>query len=490
MTNEQELSIGEQQQIRRQKLAELQKGGRDPFAIVKFDKTAGSGDILDNFEKMEGKTVSVAGRIVLKRMMGKASFTHILDQQGKIQLYVSTNDIGEQSYEEFKKCDLGDIVGATGTVFKTRTGEISVQVTSIQLLSKSLIPLPDKHSGLKDPDLRYRERYVDMIANPEVKNVFVMRSKIITAMREFLDAEGFIEVETPILQTIPGGAEARPFVTHHNTLNLKMYMRIAPELYLKRLIVGGLERVYEIGRVFRNEGMSTRHNPEFTLMELYQAYTDYHGMMDITERMIKHILDKVIGTRKITFEGTQIDMSGNWRKVTMVDAVKEVTGIDFNKLTAKEAEEKLKKKIEMPKTKTWGTLLYAAFDQLVEKTLIQPTFLMDYPVEVSPLAKRSPKDPRIAERFELFITGREMGNAYSELNDPIDQRARFEEQVKERERGNDEAHMMDDDFINAIEYGMPPTGGLGIGLDRMIMLLTNQPSIRDVLLFPTMKPTK
>ena len=490
MNNEQELSIGEQQQIRREKLAELVKTGRDPFQIVKFDKTHGSEQILGNFEKFEGKTVSVAGRIILKRMMGKASFTHILDGDGKIQLYVSVNDVGEPAYEEFKKIDLGDIVGVTGTVFKTRTGEVSVQVTKIQLLSKSLIPLPDKHSGLKDPDLRYRERYVDMIANPEVKNVFVMRSKIITAMREFLDTEGFIEVETPILQTIPGGAEARPFVTHHNTLNLKMYMRIAPELYLKRLIVGGMEKVYEVGRVFRNEGMSPKHNPEFTLMELYQAYTDYHGMMDITERMFKHILDKVIGTRKITFEDTQIDMSGKWRKVTMVDAVREVAGLDFNKLTAKEAEQKLKGKIEMPKTKTWGTLLYAAFDQLVEKTLIQPTFLMDYPVEVSPLAKRKPTDPRIAERFELFMNGWEMGNAYSELNDPIDQRARFEEQVKERAKGNDEAHMMDDDFINAIEYGMPPTGGLGVGIDRMIILFTNQRSIRDVLLFPTMKPTK
>ncbi|KAI4454058.1 lysyl-trna synthetase [Holotrichia oblita] len=477
-------------QVRREKLLELQKSGQDPFEIVKFDQTHRSDEILKNFEKLQGKTVSVAGRIILKRMMGKASFTHILDGEGKIQFYISINDVGESAYEEFKKWDLGDIVGATGTVFKTKTGETSVHVNKIQLLAKALIPLPDKYHGLKDNDVRYRERYVDLIVNPDVKKIFITRSKIISAMREFLDGEGFLEVETPVLQTIPGGAEARPFVTHHNTLNMKMYMRIATELYLKRLIIGGFERVYEIGKNFRNEGMSYKHNPEFTLMELYQAYTDYHGMMDITERMYKYILDKVIGTRKVMFEDAEINMDGKWRRLTMVDAVKEVVGVDFNKLTAEAAEKQLKGKMELPKNKTWGELLYAAFDQLVEKTLVQPTFIIDYPVEISPLTKRKKSEPRVTERFELFICGREMGNAYSELNDPIDQRARFEAQMKEREKGNDEAHMMDEDFVNAMSYGMPPTGGLGLGIDRMIMLFTNQHSIRDVLLFPTMKPLK
>jgi len=488
-----ELDLTEQMQVRRGKLLELQKAGKDPFEIVTFDKTHSSAEVINDFEKLNGKTISIAGRIMLKRMMGKASFVHILDGFGKLQFYISVNDVGEVAYEEFKKWDLGDIVGASGTVFKTKTGEISLHVQKIQLLAKALIPLPDKYHGLRDNDLRYRERYVDLIANPEVKQVFITRSKIITAMREFLDNEGFLEVETPILQTIPGGAEARPFITHHNTLNLTMYMRIATELYLKRLIIGGFEKVYEIGRNFRNEGMSYKHNPEFTLVELYQAYTDYHGMMDITERLFKHILDKVIipsgnGGRKIVYEDTEINLDGKWRRLTMVDAVREVTGVDFNKVTAAQAEKALSGKIEMPKNKTWGALLYAAFDQLAEKTLIQPTFLIDYPVEVSPLTKRKKSDPRVTERFELFIYGREMANAYSELNDPIDQRARFEAQMKEREKGNDEAHMMDEDFVNAMSYGMPPTGGLGIGIDRMVMLFTNQRSIRDVLLFPTMRP--
>ena len=485
-----ELDLTEQMQVRREKLVELKQAKKDPFEIVKFGKTHGSAEILGAYEKMEGQSVSIAGRIVLKRMMGKASFAHILDGDGKIQMYVSINDVGEVAYEEFKKWDLGDIVGASGKVFKTKTGEISVHVTAIELLAKALIPLPDKFHGLKDNDLRYRERYVDLIANPEVKQVFIARSKIITAIREFLDTEGFLEVETPVLQGIPGGAEARPFITRHNTLNMNMYLRIATELYLKRLIVGGFEKVYEIGKNFRNEGMSYKHNPEFTAIELYQAYTDYNGMMDITERMFKYVLDKVVGKRKVTFEDTEINMDGKWKRITMVDAVKQVVGVDFNKLDAKEAEKALKGKIELPKNKTWGELLYSAFDQLVESTLIQPTFLLDYPVEVSPLTKRKKSDPRVTERFEFFICGREMGNAYSELNDPIDQRARFEAQMKEREKGNDEAHMMDDDFINAISYGMPPTGGLGIGIDRMVMLLTNQHSIRDVLLFPTMKPLK
>jgi len=482
-----ELSLSEQMQIRREKLAELQAAGRDPFGITTFNQSHKSQDIFASFEKIEGKSVSVAGRIILKRMMGKASFCHILDGAGKIQLYIN-DEIS--NYEDFKKFDIGDIVGASGEVFKTKTGEVSVRVKQITLLSKSLNPLPDKHGGLKDPDLRYRERYVDLIANPEVKNVFVMRSRIITAMREFLNAEGFMEVETPILQTIAGGASARPFVTHHNTLNLKMYMRIAPELYLKRLIVGGFERVYEIGRNFRNEGMSYKHNPEFTMMELYQAYTDYSGMMDITEKMFKHILDKVVGNRKINYEGTEINLDGKWKRITMVDAVRESTGLDFNALSLSQIETALKNKMEMPKTKTWGTLLNAAFEEFAEKTLIQPTFIIDYPIEVSPLAKKSPRDPRLTERFELFINGGEFGNAYTELNDPIDQRERFEQQERERKSGDDEAHMMDDDFINAIEYGLPPTGGLGIGVDRMIMLFTNQHSIRDVLLFPTMKPLK
>jgi len=398
--------------------------------------------------------------------MGKASFAHILDGDGKIQIYVKVDDVGADVYEAFKKWDLGDIVGAVGHVFKTKTGEVSVHVTKIQLLAKSLIPLPDKWSGLRDNDLRYRERYVDLIANPDVKQVFMTRTKIITAIREFLDKEGFLEVETPVLQTIPGGAEARPFITHHNTLNLKMYLRIATELYLKRLIVGGFEKVYEIGKNFRNEGMSYKHNPEFTVMELYQAYTDFHGMMDITERMVKHVLRKTHGKRtKITYEDTEIEFGGKWARVSMIDAVKKATGKTLS-----------------------GRELYTAFEEHVEHTLIQPTFITDYPVEVSPLAKKRKSDPRVTERFELFVYGRELANAFSELNDPIDQRARFDAQMKERAKGNDEAHMMDEDFVNALSYGMPPTGGLGIGIDRLVMFLTNQHSIRDVLLFPTMKP--
>ena len=480
-----------QERIRRDKLLALQKAGHDPFEIVRFEKTHSSTEILNGFEKLEGKTVAIAGRIVLKRVMGKASFAHILDGSGKIQIYIAIDEVGEQSYSLFKDWDLGDIIGVTGFIFKTKTGEVSVHAKSVTLLAKAVKPLPDKYHGLRDVDTRFRERYVDLIVNPEVKQIFLLRSLVIKAMREFLDNEGFLEVETPILQNIPGGAEARPFITHHNSLNMKMYLRISFELYLKRLIIGGLERVYEIGRDFRNEGLSYKHNPEFTMMELYQAYTDYNGMADITERMVKYVLGKTIGKTKVEYEGHQIEFGGEWRRTTMIEAVREVTKLDFNKLTAATAEAELKKlHIELPKSKTWGTLLFSAFDQLVEKTLIQPTFVLDHPIEISPLAKKKKSDPRLTERFELFVCGREMGNAYSELNDPIDQRERFEAQERERAGGNDEAHMTDEDFLNAMSYGMPPTGGLGIGIDRLIMLIAGVHSIRECLLFPTMKPLK
>ena len=486
------LDLDEQQRIRREKLIALQKTGKDPFEIVKFEKTHQSADILNGFKKLEKQPVAVAGRIVLKRVMGKASFAHILDEAGKIQLFIAIDDVGESTYGLFKDWDLGDIVGAVGTVFKTKTGEISIHVKEIKLLGKSLNPLPDKYHGLKDPDLRFRERYVDLIVNPEVKEIFVLRSKIIKSIREFLDGEGFLEVETPILQNIPGGAEARPFITHHNALNMKMYLRIALELHLKRLIVGGFEKVYEMSRVFRNEGLSYKHNPEYTLLELYQAYTDVEGIMSLTEKLFRYVLKKTLDRLILNYEGNDVDFAHPWRRVPMVDIVRETTGLDFNKLSIKEIEKELEKtfQCDMPKNRTWGELLYTAFDQLVEKTLIQPTFVIDYPVEVSPLAKKKKNDPRLVERFELFICGREMANAFSELNDPIDQRARFEAQMVEREKGNDEAHMLDEDFLNAIEYGMPPTGGLGIGIDRMVMLLTGVHSIRECLLFPTMKPLK
>uniref|UniRef100_UPI0023F1E2E4 lysine--tRNA ligase n=1 Tax=Bacteroides fluxus TaxID=626930 RepID=UPI0023F1E2E4 len=406
-----------------------------------------------------------------------------------IQLYVRKDEVGEESYLEFKKYDIGDIVGVSGEVFVTHMGEISVKVKTIELLSKSLLPLPEKFHGLKDQDLRYRQRYVDLIVNPDVKETFIMRSKIVSGIREFLDNEGFIEVETPVLNTIAGGASARPFVTHHNTLDIDMYMRIAPELYLKRLIVGGFEKVYEMGRLFRNEGMDPRHNPEFTTVELYQAYTDYNGMMDITERMFIHLASKVKGTLKFTYQGEEISFEAPWERLTMVEAVKKVTGIDF---ASGDLDELVKSAkgigVQLPEDVTWGKALYEVFDQKVEETLVQPTFILDYPVEVSPLAKRKASDPRLTERFEFFISRREMGNAFSELNDPIDQKGRFMQQVQEREKGDDEAQMMDEDFVTALEYGMPPTGGLGIGVDRLVMLLTDQYSIRDVLLFPTMKP--
>ena len=487
---EREQNTAEVIQVRRDKLNKLVEEGRNPYEVVRYDKDACAEGIKENYADYEGKEVSLAGRMVSKRIMGKASFAHLLDCTGSIQLYVSRDDLGEESYAAFKKTDIGDIIGVKGIVFTTRMGEISVHCKSVELLSKSLLPLPEKYHGLKDTDLRYRQRYVDLIANPEVKKTFVTRSRIISGIRAYLDAQGFIEVETPILNTIAGGASARPFITHHNTLDIDMYMRIAPELYLKRLIVGGFEKVYELGRMFRNEGMDTRHNPEFTMIEMYQAYTDFHGMMDLTENIFGYIADTVIGSRKITYQGEEIDLSSPWKRITMIDAVREYVGIDFE---ATEDTDQLKAQakkagVEFDDDITWGKLLYECFDQKVEDKLVQPTFVYDYPVDVSPLAKRKPTDKRMTERFEFFITGKEFGNAFSELNDPIDQKERFMAQVREREKGDDEAQMMDEDYVNALMYGMPPTGGLGIGVDRMVMLFTDAASIRDVLLFPTMKP--
>ncbi len=477
--------------VRREKLQNLIDAGKNPYEITKFDIDSNSKKIVDGFDENQVQTVKIAGRIVSRRIMGKASFCHILDNEGTIQIYVRKDMVGDETYADFKSWDIGDIVGLSGEVFRTHMGEISVKAQEITLLSKSLLPLPEKFHGLKDNDLRYRQRYVDLIANPEVKRTFVMRSQIIKCVREFLDNRGFIEVDTPILNTIAGGATARPFITHHNTLDIDMYMRIAPELYLKRLIVGGFEKVYEMGRLFRNEGMDTRHNPEFTTVELYQAYVDFREMMDIVEKMFCYIADKVLGTRKVVYGDVTLDLD-KWEKLTMIEAVKKYTGVDFSEMDDAQAI-KAAKDLGAPcdsKKQSWGYALYEVFDQLVEEHLVQPTFIYDYPVEVSPLAKKSVKDPRLTERFEFFITAREMGNAFSELNDPIDQKERFTAQVKQREKGDDEAQMMDDDFVTALEYGMPPTGGLGIGIDRMIMLFTNQSSIRDVLLFPTMKPIK
>ena len=475
--------------IRQEKLSELVKDGQNPFEEVRFQKTHSSKQIKDNFDKLENAEVFVAGRILTRRLMGKASFCHILDGDGAIQLYVRSDDL--EDYEGFKKLDIGDIIGASGIVFKTKTGEISVHVKSLKLLSKSLYPLPEKYHGLKDPDLRYRQRYLDLIANPEVKDTFKARSKVITAIREYLDGLGFTEVETPILNIIPGGASARPFVTHHNTLNLNMYLRIAPELYLKRLIVGGFEKVYELGRMFRNEGMSVKHNPEFTMIELYQAYADYNDMMELAENIYGHVLEKLGTSCEITYQGQEVNLKPPYRKLTMIEAVREYAGMDFDSLSAEQAKEILRKKgLDTQKSNTWGDLLYLAFDQLVEDKLIQPTFIIDYPVEVSPLAKKKKSDPRLTERFEFFITAREMGNAYSELNDPIDQKERFMRQAALRESGDDEAQMYDEDFVTALFYGMPPTGGLGLGVDRLVMLLTDSSSIRYVILFPTMKPRK
>ena len=485
---QQELS--EQIKIRREKLAQLQAEGKDPFEITKCEVTHHSDEIKDNFDELEGKDVAIAGRLMSKRIMGKASFCNIQDRNGNIQSYVSRNDIGDEAYAAFKKFDIGDLISIKGFVFKTKTGEVSVHAKEVTLLSKSLQVLPEKFHGLKDQELRYRQRYLDLIVNPEVRDTFIKRSRIITEIRKFLDGKGFLEVETPVLQTIPGGASARPFITHHNTLDIDMYCRIALELPLKRLIVGGFERVYEIGRVFRNEGISVRHNPEFTLMELYQAYTDYNGMMDITEEMFRTVAQNVLGTTKVVYGGHELDLGKPFARKTMVDAVKEFSGVDFDQV-ADTAEAKRiadEHHVEYEERHVKGDILNLFFEEFVEKNLIQPTFIIDYPVEISPLTKRKPDKPEFTERFELFIVGREYGNAYSELNDPIDQRHRFEYQEYLREAGDDEANMIDEDFLTALEYGMPPTGGLGVGIDRFVMLLTESVSIRDVILFPTMKP--
>ena len=477
-------------QVRRQKLSELKQKGQDPFYIVRYDTTHSTRDIVENFEELEGKSVSIAGRLMAKRGMGKSSFCDLHDREGKIQLFFRINDLGEAPYEEFKKLDIGDVIGVSGTVFKTHMGEISVKVLQYTLLSKSLMPLPEKFHGLKDTDTRYRQRYLDLIVNPEVKKTFMLRSKIISGIRRFLDERGFLEVETPILNTIHGGATARPFITHHNTLDLDLFLRIAPELYLKRLIVGGMEKVYEIGRMFRNEGMDIKHNPEFTMMEVYQAYTDYKGMMDLTEDLITTMADQVLGTRQVEYQGQMIDLSRPWTRMTMTEAVLKYSGVDFDAITSDgEALDVAKRKgLDAGKLNTKGEILNLFFEEFVESNLIQPTFIMDYPVEVSPLTKRKPDRPELTERFEVFITAREFGNAYSELNDPLDQKERFLAQVKKREQGDEEANMMDDDYIVALEHGLPPTGGLGIGIDRLVMLFTDSFSIRDVLLFPTMKP--
>ena len=478
-------------QIRRDKLAALQAAGKNPFDIVKFDQTDFSTDIKANYEAYEGKKVSVAGRMMSKRVMGKASFAGLRDAKGDIQAYVRRDDIGEESYSDFKAYDIGDMLGITGFVFKTKTGEISIHAETVTLLSKSLRPLPEKFHGLRDTDLRYRMRYVDLIMNPEVRTTFIKRSRIISEIRRYLDERGFLEVETPIINTVASGANARPFISHYNALDLDVFMRIATELPLKMCIVGGLEKVYEIGHQFRNEGMDATHNPEYTSMELYQAYTDYHGMMELAENLLSHCAKTILGTTKITYQGKEIDLTPPFRRQTMNDAVLEHTGVDFYACRdGAEAIEKAKSlglEIE-DKTAPVGKVLFAAFDEFVESKLIQPTFIIDYPVEVSPLTKRKPDNPGIVERFELFIAGAEYCNAFSELNDPIDQRARFEQQAQEKAKGDDEAMPIDENFIAALEYGMPPTGGIGFGIDRIIMLLTDSPTIRDVLLFPTMKP--
>ena len=478
-------------QVRRDKLSAMKESGNDPFVKTKYDVDAHSMQIKGDFEGYEGKEVSVAGRIMARRIMGKASFVTIRDGEGDIQLYVRRDDVGEETYASFKKWDIGDIVGVKGTVFKTQTEEISIHANHIEILAKSLLPLPEKFHGLTNNDLRFRQRYVDLIMNPNVKRNFKIRSQFIKFMRKYLDDMDYIEVETPVLNTIVGGAAARPFITHHNTLNIPMYMRIATELPLKRLIVGGMERVYEIGRIFRNEGMDPKHTPEFTTVELYQSYADFHDMMDIAEGIISGAAKEIHGTYEVEWLGEKIDLTPGWRRLTMVDAVKEYAGIDFGAITddaeAVAAAESIGVELAETADKTWGNALYACFDQKVEEKLIQPTFITMYPVEVSPLTKASPVDPRLTERFELFICHSELANAYSELNDPIVQRERFEKQLELRERGDDEAEMLDEDFLTAMEYGMPPTGGMGIGIDRAVMLLTNSDTIREVIAFPTMK---
>jgi lysyl-tRNA synthetase, class II len=484
-----EQDINELLKVKRSKLAELQESGRDPFQIMKYDVTHHSGDILRNYEELEGKTVSIAGRMMSKRIMGKASFSNIRDIQGDIQIYVKRDEIGEEPYAEFKKYDIGDIVGVEGEVFKTHTGEVSIKVQKIVLLTKSLQILPEKFHGLKDTDTRYRQRYVDLIVNPEVRDTFVKRSHIIKEIRNYLDGKDFIEVETPVLVPNAGGAAARPFNTHHNALDEDLHLRISLELYLKRLIVGGLERVYEIGRVFRNEGLSVRHNPEFTLLELYQAYTDYYGMMDLVEDLFRTVAQKVLGTTTVTYDGVEIDLSKPFERLTMVEAIKKYAGVDFDQIPDEAAAKALAKErhVAFEERHKRGDIINLFFEEFVEEHLVQPTFIMDHPVEISPLASRKPSDPDYTERFELFITRREMANAFSELNDPLDQRGRFEAQEALRAAGDEEANQLDEDFLTALEYGMPPTGGIGIGIDRLIMLLTDSYSIRDVLLFPTMK---
>jgi len=492
---EQELS--QQAAVRRQKLSDMKTAGFDPFTITKFPQDAFSADLKEEFadlpaESETGKVVALAGRMMSKRIMGKASFSHLRDNKGDIQIFLKRDVMGDEAYAAYKKLDIGDIIGVKGEVFRTKMGELSVRVSELTLLSKSLLPLPEKFHGLQDKELRYRQRYVDLIMNPDVRNNFVVRSKFIKFMRNYLDNMNYIEVETPVLNTIAGGASARPFITHHNTLDIDMYMRIATELPLKRLIVGGMDRVYEIGRIFRNEGMDPKHNPEFTSVELYQAYADFHDMMDIAEGIISGAANEILGTYEVEWMGEKINLAPGWRRLTMVDAVKEYVGIDFGVISddaeAVAAAKAVGVELADAAEKTWGNALYACFDQRVEEKLIQPTFITMYPVEVSPLTKRSPEDPRLTERFELFICHSELANAYSELNDPIDQRERFQKQVEQRERGDEETEMMDEDFLTALEYGMPPTGGMGIGIDRCVMLLTGEDTIREVILFPTMKP--
>ena len=491
------LSESEQVQVRRQKLADLQAAGHDPFTLTKFPQDAYSADLKEEFKDLpnetdSGKKAALAGRMMSKRVMGKASFAHLRDDKGDIQLYVRRDELGEESYAAFKKLDVGDIIGVKGEVFRTKTGELSVRAEELTLLAKSLRPLPEKFHGLTDTETRYRQRYVDLIANPEVKETFVKRSQILKEIRAYLDEKGFLEVDTPILTPFEIGASARPFYTHHNTLNMDMVLRIETELYLKRLIVGGMDRVYEVGRIFRNEGMDPKHNPEFTTVEMYQAYADFHTMMDIAEGILAGAAKEINGSYQVGWMGEQIDLTPGWRRLTMVDAVKEYVGVDFGAITddaeAVAAAKAVGVELADAAEKTWGNALYACFDQKVEEKLIQPTFITMYPVEVSPLTKRSPADPRLTERFELFICHSELANAYSELNDPIDQRQRFEKQVEQRERGDDETEMLDEDFLTAMEYGMPPTGGMGMGIDRCVMLLTGADTIREVILFPTMKP--
>lgn len=482
---------GDLLKVRRDKLAELQAAGNDPYMVNTSARDTLNKDISDNFEKYENQTVTIAGRIMSKRGKGKVMFMDVYDRTGKMQVFAKFDDLGEETYKGLKKWDIGDIMECTGFVFKTKMGEVSVHATGVKLLSKSLLPLPEKYHGLKDVDLRYRQREVDLIMNPEVKETFIKRGKIVSTIRNIMDSKGFVEIETPTLNTIPGGASARPFVTHHNTLDIDMYMRIATEIPLKRLIIGGMERVYEIGRIFRNEGMDPRHNPEFTTIELYQAYTDYNGMMDITEELINKSCMAVNGTEDITYGDYEISLKAPFKRITMIDAVKEQTGVDFGEFmgdTEKAKEVAKELKLEVKPTDTWGNVLAEAFDEYVENKLIQPTFVIDYPVEISPLTKRKKDNPLLVERFEIFVAGGELANAYTELNDPIDQRGRFEHQMMLRENGDEEANMIDEDFLTAMEYGMPPTGGMGMGIDRLVMLLTNSQTIRDVIAFPTMKP--